>query len=227
MNNNTYILFYSNKCPTCLDLIKILQNENLINYFSLFSVDERLNKLPIPIEVVPTMIVPEANKPLVAHEAFEWIKKIKFIKQKKMIDMNKKIIQNNLMQMVKNNQNNPIGFKESEMSSISDPFAYKDIDEAMPQNFVDLNDKDSKHAIFTAPEKNKLNKSQQVKLIENIEKNRKEQDEKYSLSMQEGRMLAVQKAENDNYQQNNSQNNSHNQQNRPINYMNRNGNNRF
>ena len=78
--NNSNILFYSNSCNTCKSLIKLLENEKLIQHFFPMCVDGKLEQLPPQIEVVPTMIVKDMNKPLVAEETFEYIKQVKFIK---------------------------------------------------------------------------------------------------------------------------------------------------
>src|SRR5271170_7407063 len=79
--NNNYIIFYSQRCNESIFLLKLLQNENLINYFRLICVDGIINKIPPQIKVVPTIIVAGINRPLASKEAFEWVNKMKFLKQ--------------------------------------------------------------------------------------------------------------------------------------------------
>lgn len=192
MNPNINILFYSRNCDTCKNLIKILQNENLLGYFRLFCVDDRLDQIPKHITQVPTMIVSNVNKPLVSGETFEWVKNIKFIKQKFVMDMNKRTIQENLLNMAKNNVSGPLGFVDSEMAGLSDKYALQDekIDQAFSHNYFGLGN-ETKNTIFTAPEQSKIDKQDQLKKIKDMEKNRKTQDEEFVGVMKQQQLKAI------------------------------------
>jgi len=173
MNNQINILFYSRCCKTCQELIRLLENKKLLNYFKLLCVDNRLHELPPYITIVPTMIINNINKPLVGKETFQWIEKIEYIKH--------------------NNHNikkptGPIGYRQSEMGGISDQFAYKDDEKAMPQNYVGVNNTTS---IFTAPEQPGIKKNEQIKLINNLKKSRTVQDTEYVNSMKQKQIEAV------------------------------------
>jgi len=178
------ILFYSNKCQSCIDLLIILKNENLLNYFKMICVDDKLNKLPQNM-IVPTMIIPNINKPLSAHETFEWVNQTKFLRQQQFT--NQKIIQNN-------NQNNndkkrgPMGYDADIMANISDTFAFTQKDDPLPQTYVGINDK---NVIFTAPNDKKLNKMEQMRLTNTLESKRNEQDTDYSKNMKEEQANAM------------------------------------
>jgi len=183
MNQNINILFYSNNCETCKSLIKILENEKLIQYFLPVCVDDKLERLPPQIEVVPTMIVKNMNKPLIAEETFEYVKQVKFIKNS----------QNNF------NENNSykglVGFTDVELGSHSDSFAFtKDNAPALPQNYLGYKD-DEKHTIFTAPEQNKLKDTDQNKLISELIGKRDKQDEQYADISKKNRINSVIKDE--------------------------------
>ena len=171
------ILFYSLKCEACINLLTLMQNENLLSYFKLVSVDNQYEKmLSMGIKAVPTMIVSTINKPLVCQETFKWVEQIKFIKQNKVMDINKKIIQQNML----NNsvKQGPIGFDEEIMGGISDKFALMKSDEPLPQAYFRVGDED-KNAIFTAPEQNKLSKDYQKKMIDDLKNKREIQDNEY------------------------------------------------
>lgn len=193
------ILFYSRACETCHNLLSLLQNENLLCNFKLFCVDERLNELPPYITVVPTMIIANINKPLVAKETFEWIQQIKFLRhnQQTIMEMNKKIIQQNLINLAKNSTDGPIGFHDMEMGSLSDKFAFKDIDEPLTQSFFGLGD-DEKNAIFTAPEQPKLSKDEQKRRIDEAKNRRDIQAQEFGKIMKQDQIKAVIDAENQN-----------------------------
>lgn len=194
MNPGINILFYSRDCETCKNLLKILQNENLLSFFKLFCVDDKLNMVPPQITVVPTMIIANLNKPLVAQETFEWITRVKFMRQQQMMDVNKRIIQQNIINLANNNKNGPISFIPQEMTGITDTFAYKDIDKPQPHSFFNIGEED-KHAIFTAPEPAKMSKDEQNKMIKELEVKRDTQSKEYEALMKQQQMQAILKAE--------------------------------
>jgi hypothetical protein len=182
------LLFWSRKCEMCVNLLKILQAENLINNFKLICVDDNLDKIPKNITRVPTMIVSGIPELLVAKQIFDWIQKVKFIRNQ---NINKQIIQQNLTQINNNNNNGPVGFKSAEMGSISDSFAYKDIDKALPQNYFGIGEED-KNVIFTAPEQQKINKKDQTNLIKDLQTHRTTQDKLFSSDMKNQQLHAIQ-----------------------------------
>jgi hypothetical protein len=200
MNNNTFnILFYSRNCQSCQHLLNLLKNENLLGYFKLYCVDDRINNIPEYIEYVPTMIVTENGKQLKFERqgTFEWVQKVKFIRQKNIIDNDKRIIQQNLSNMANTAKQGPVGFKSIEMSSISDTFAYKDIDRPMPQSFVSIGEED-KQFIYTPPHKKEdtISKDMQSKLLSSIESQRKDHDTQFSEMMKQQRIHAIVDANN-------------------------------
>ena len=67
------VLFYSKNCKNSLEFLKKLKEENMLNFFDeFFCVDQR-KTLPPFLHSVPTIIVPEADKPLVGEDAFAWL----------------------------------------------------------------------------------------------------------------------------------------------------------
>ena len=200
--NNANVLFYSQKCNTCMNLLLLLKNEGFLGYFKLVCVDTMLDKLP-PNMVVPTMIVVNLNKPLAGQETFEWIKQMKFIRQQQVMDVNKRIIQQNQMNNIKKG---PIGFDNDIMGGISDKFAFTKVDTALPHTYVGIND-DDKNAIFTAPtEQKKMDKTEHLRNIKDIEEKRNMQDSEYSNFMKQQQIQAVMQAEHEKLGLNNNQN---------------------
>lgn len=194
-SNNMNVLFYSQKCDTCRNLLILLKNENLLGYFKLTCVDDKLKQLPQNM-IVPTMIVININKPLVAQETFEWVKQMKFIRQQQIMDINKKIIQQNLV----NNdtiKKGPIGFDNEIMTGISDKFAFTKIDSPLPHSYFGVNEED-KNAIFTAPHDSvKISKGEQNKLIQELQSKRKDQDDGYTTIMKQQQLNAVMNTEHE------------------------------
>jgi|AntRauTorckE6833_2_1112554.scaffolds.fasta_scaffold25811_2 hypothetical protein len=187
MNSGVNILFYSRECTTSNNLLRLLQNENLLSYFKLFCVDDRLNEIPIAITVVPTMIVSTVSKPLVAQEAFEWVQQIKFLRQKNM--ENTQVQQNNLSKFM-NQDKKLLGYVDQEMGGISDSFAYTKIDKALPHSYFGLGEEDQ-NVIFTAPETKKIKKGEQDSLIKKLENDRTTQDGTYKNQMKYQQLQSV------------------------------------
>ena len=204
-NTNTNIVFYSQKCDTCRTLLTLLKNENLLGHFKLVSVDDKLDKLPQNM-IVPTMIVINVNKPLIAQETFEWIKQMKFIRQQQVMDINKKIIQQNLIN--NNTKKGPAGFDSEIMAGISDKFAFTKADIPLPHAYFGVNEED-KNAIFTAPKDiKKLSKMDQNNLIKELESKRSQQDIDYNSFMKQQQLSAVVNAEHEKLNQSNQSNQS-------------------
>lgn len=196
------MLFYSQACNTCKNLLILLQNENLLSNFKLVCVDDKLDKLPQNM-IVPTMTVININKPLVAQETFEWVKQMKFLRQQQIMDINKKIIQQNIDY---SNKKGPIGYDDEIMAGISDKFAFTKGDEPLPHAYFGINEED-KNIIFTPPsEQNKMSKLDQSKLIKDIENRRTMQDSEYSFLMKQKQMEAVLNAEQEKLYQNSNDN---------------------
>jgi len=186
------ILFYSQRCNTCMNLLMILKNEGFLAYFKLVCVDTMLDKLPANM-IVPTMIIVNLNRPLVGQETFEWINQMKFIRQQQIMDVNKKIIQQN--QINNTNQQGPIGYDNEIMGGISDGFAFTKKDDALPHTYVGIGE-DDKHIIFTAPlEKKKIDKLEHTRNIKDLEDKRNAQDNEYSNYMKQQQIQAVIHAE--------------------------------
>jgi|688.fasta_scaffold214568_3 hypothetical protein len=201
--NGMNILFYSQKCETCKNLLVLLKNENLLGHFKLMCVDDKLNSLPQNM-VVPTMFLVNINKPLVALEAFEWVKQMKFIRQQQILDINKKIIQQTSTHG-DNIKKGPMGYDNIIMGSVSDKFSFTKNDNPLPQSYFGVNEENI-HAIFTAPkEKEAISKSEQSKLIKELESRRTQQDSDYASFMKQQQINAVMQAEHEKISFNNQQ----------------------
>jgi hypothetical protein len=178
MSSQNY-LFYSTKCNTCYELINILKNENLLNNFVMKCVDNMNIQMLTSkgITRVPTMIIGNTNKILIAGETFEWVKSMKFFRQKQ--SNQQTLIQNKVFEEKK--PVNRFEYVSEEMNGISDSYAYTKIDNPQPKSFYYKGAEDeTKNAIFTAPEiQKKMRESDQKKLISEELKKRKDQDKQH------------------------------------------------
>ena len=156
----------------CTDLRNILKNEDLLTYFKEICIDDNPAQYKGKIQFVPTMIIKGINKLIEKNETFVWVDKIRFIRQQ---NLNKTIIEK------KSNVNHdgPLEYRESEMSGISDQYAYTKTDDPMPKSFLNMQDGD-KHMIITPQSSNeakRIDKNVQKTLISNLIKTRSDQEE--------------------------------------------------
>lgn len=68
-------LYYSKACSNCMDFLKKLREESMLKLFDeYFCIDNRNPKtFPQWLHSVPTIVVPEADQPLVGDDAFAWL----------------------------------------------------------------------------------------------------------------------------------------------------------
>jgi hypothetical protein len=157
------ILYYSNKCDTCKNLLKVLEADNILDQYKQICVDVFLQKksihmLPHQIKKVPTIVIGSLGKLFEGEDTFKWINTLRALK-KKSVDSQQP------------DKKNPIGYVKTEMSEFSDRFAYLNVDMPMPHTFFDVG-AEEKNAIYTAPEQKKINKREQSKLLTDFNKQR-------------------------------------------------------
>lgn len=190
--NTLNMIFYSERCQVCYQVLTLLKNFNIINNFKLIKVDGQIDKVPKGITRIPTMFVQGINKPLVGGpEIFEWLKAWHFMMRQKAMQQNQ--IKANMMKIMMTNMKNkgPLGFSNSEMNSFSDNFALSNNDMPLPQSFQGYGDED-KNSILTFPEaKDKLSKDEVTKRIRDIEKQRDTSEEQFKDSMQKKQLAKI------------------------------------
>jgi len=191
------MLFYSRNCDTCANLITTLQRESLANGIEFICIDDNIKQWVKTIQMVPTLVLADVQRPLVARECFNWIEQQKFIRQKLQLEeMKNKLIQQAIIQRSLLNEGGPTQYNKMEMEGISDNCAIvcDKVDMAFRKNFVNI---DEDNSIFTAPElKDKLSRDEQKRRIHNIEQHRKQQDD-VNIKLQEQQQIqAVINAEN-------------------------------
>mgnify|MGYP003988792605 CR=1 FL=1 len=187
------LLFFSRKCSDSISLIRLLKNENLLMYFRLICVDDKLgtNQIPPEINKVPTMIVKTIKYPPVGKNAFLWTSSMKHLNKMKVVEQNQK----NIYYMMANmgQQTGPLDCTK-EMIGFSDGYAYTKEDGSHPHNFVDASQK-AQSIIFTAPEQNKMKKDEQKKRILEMEGQRKKQDSVFEHIYKEKQYDAIARTE--------------------------------
>lgn len=70
------VIFYSNKCQYCNNMMLYLDKHNIKSMFKLFNIDTM--KAPKEIDIVPTIVDTELNQSLKGKKAFEYLLNIKY-----------------------------------------------------------------------------------------------------------------------------------------------------
>ena len=182
--NKTNIFFYSANCKFCYNLMKLLNNVNILKNFALIQTDDNIN-LPPQITAVPTLVVAGLPKMLVCDEAFKWVNGLMQIKnnQSNVTMKNQKniFIMSELMNKNKN-KNDPNG---ADKINFSDLFTFTD-NNNLPQthNFNDPNKK--VNYMFTAPEiDKKINENDQIQQVNEKIADRDKQDKYFKEYMKQ------------------------------------------
>jgi len=199
------ILFYSNKCEFCRDLMKVIQNEDLINLFQFSCVDEMTPEkiTSIGLRVVPTLFIrnQQHSQMYESKDALNWIKNFIINRREhymQMAENHRKLI------MVNNIKNRMIdglnSYKQMESEGISDQYAYysekdltTDIDLAQPKSFLPVG-RDDEYGIITLQSDNdnkKMKEQEQKQKINQLLASRKVDENNIKSNMERGQIEAV------------------------------------
>jgi len=197
------ILFYSNQCKDCHNLIILLKNQFLLQNFKMMCVDNIIDEVKAKgITKVPTLIVAGIPELLVGKAIDKWLEAIiawrvqqRTVLQKKMIE-NQKIVQNNILAIRQQQIANagPLGFMDKEMTGFSDSFAYVKEDITQPHTFAPMVTT-SGSEIYTAPEdKKKISERIQEDKISDLKQKRTEQEKFYKGQMSQQQKMILDSA---------------------------------
>ena len=194
------ILYYSNNCDGSKQLISMLNNEKLTNFFLLICTDSNPN-IPKNITLTPTLVLRGMPTPYVASDAFAWLARIK--QWKITVTMRKMNTDQQLLNPINNNlsvdkQQNLLGFSNAEMNGMSDIFSFfsqnisQECQDALPQTYFQCSNLGQEN-IFTPPledgtfkannNKCKINTTMQKEMQNKLETDRKKQDELFRQNM--------------------------------------------
>lgn len=184
------IVFYSSNCKFSTELLTLMKNENILQNFKMICVDGNIASIPKHITKVPAIITSDTNRLYMADDAFKWLHAVKYMRQS--------VKDNNIITKKNESINQPIDqrtFISSEMTGISDNFAYTNIDTPLPKSFMGYKD-DDKHTIFTAPnETHKLDEKSLKSGLRDITNNIANQVKESRTKMMDGQIIAIQRAE--------------------------------
>ena len=165
MKNNN-ILFYSNKCNFCKQIIHLINEIDDINSYKLICIDDNISKFPY-IQRVPTLLISEYKKPIVGINAFNWINsKNQFNKKTNNINLNPN---NNLNPKYNILLNNDINEKLNDKTKINEYSFIDEKNESKIENFF-------QQKIYTLPEVEKINQINQKKKLNKLMNLRCQQD---------------------------------------------------
>ena len=136
-------LFYSSRCESSANFIRIITSEKINNMFNLVSIDTMSTDklISLGIKKTPMLVLRnQQNQTIGVHEgssAFEWLNNLIQFRRQNMMNMveqnRKKLIQSNMAQEI--NKDNVIG-RSDELSGVSDNFSYVNVDYVSTKSFL-------------------------------------------------------------------------------------------
>ncbi len=136
-------LFYSPRCESSANFIRIITSEKINNLFNLVSIDTMSTEqlISLGIKKTPMLVLRnQQNQTIGVHEgqsAFEWLNNLIQFRRQNMMNMveqnRKKLIQSNMAQQI--NKDNVAG-RSDELTGISDNFAYVNVDYVPTKSFL-------------------------------------------------------------------------------------------
>lgn len=136
-------LFYSPRCESSANFIRIITSEKINNLFNLVSIDTMSTEklISLGIKKTPMLVLRnQQNQTIGVHEgqsAFEWLNNLIQFRRQNMMNMveqnRKKLIQSNMAQQM--NKDNVAG-RSDELTGVSDNFAYVNVDYVPTKSFL-------------------------------------------------------------------------------------------
>ncbi len=136
-------LFYSPRCESSANFIRIITSEKINNMFNLVSIDTMSTEqlISLGIKKTPMLVLRnQQNQTIGVHEAqaaFDWLNNLIQYRRQNMMNMveqnRRKLIQSNMAQQI--NKDNISG-KSDELGGVSDNFAYINIDYTPTKSFL-------------------------------------------------------------------------------------------
>lgn len=186
------ILFYSKRCPACLNLLESLKVNNFLPFFKLFCIDDNMDNLPKDIKKVPTMIIAGSPRPYEGADTFKWVQSAKFFRQQQYVENTKRIIRQNAIRASMNTMGGPLGYVKGEMGGMSDEYAFKDKDVAPAHTFYKCDQKDTSFIITPPDDKNKkINENEFKAVVKDQENVREQQDDKIKTMMETDQLVKI------------------------------------
>ena len=137
------LLFYSPRCESSTNFIRIITSEKINNMFNLISIDTMSTEqlIAIGIKKTPMLVLRNQNNETIGvnegASAFEWLNNLIQFRRQNMMNMveqnRKKLIQSNMDQQM--NKDNVSG-RSDELTGISDNFAYVNVDYVPTKSFL-------------------------------------------------------------------------------------------
>ena len=182
------MIFYSEHCNTCRNIMSILKNDNLIQNFKTICVDTILDKLP-PDMQVPLMRLVNVPEPLYAQSIYNWISQIKLMRKS-----------NTTISSIVPKQTGPRCYDVDLMAKKSDGFAFADpnINDPLPQSYYGINQEEN-NVIYTPqdPKHFVIKKEEQKKMLGELESKRTQQNNEFVQYSSQMQMELLMKDEHD------------------------------
>lgn len=201
------ILFYSNKCPYCKDLLSVIQNQDMIDFFDYSCIESMDNDkiIKLGLSTVPTLVLTnesrQQTKILENEDVMKWVKSFILNRRDyfcKMAEQTRKLIQvNNIKNRISDGLDS---YKHMESEGISDQYSYyseknveNDINIAQPKSFLPIGQEDQYKIIAYQSDVDnvKLNENDMKKKLNAYSSSRKQEEAQLKAHMEKEQIESV------------------------------------
>jgi hypothetical protein len=178
-------LFYSSRCESSANFIRIITSEKINSLFNLISIDTMSTEqiISLGIKRTPMLVLRNQNNETIGvHEgsaSFEWLNNLIQFRRQNMMNMveqnRKRLIQSNMdVQMNKDN----ISGRSDELTGISDNFAYVNVDYVPTKSFLPYGQDNDFKILTFKDDQGKISEKDMKSKISEYENTRKDTDTK-------------------------------------------------
>jgi hypothetical protein len=178
-------LFYSHRCESSANFIRIIQTEGIQNLFNIIDIDKMSTDqiIKLGIKFTPMVVLKNNNNSgnsnqSVSHEgknAFQWLNNLIEFRRQNMIKM-AETERNRIIKATRTQNDNVLCYKPLETSGISDIFAYVDVDHYQPKSFMQYGQDVGNKIVTFQDNQAKISERETQSKINEYNKNRKVQD---------------------------------------------------
>lgn len=176
-------LFYSSRCESSANFIRIITSEKINTMFNLISIDTMSTEqlISLGIKKTPMLVLRNQNNETIGvHEgqaSFEWLNNLIQFRRQNMMNMveqnRKRLIQSNMA--IQANKDNVSG-RSDELTGLSDNFAYFDVDYVPTKTYLPYG-QDNEFKILTFKDnQGKISERDMKSKISEYETTRKQTD---------------------------------------------------
>lgn len=192
-------LFYSKKCPECMNLIQVIYNEGIVLMFTLVCLDNYSSKqiASYSIKQVPAIVINAENQLPAIYEGpvrcSQWLTNFTSNRRRNLaqqVELNRRLVQKTHAN-IRTQEGGPIEYTDAEMDGVSDGYSYNNTDLYQPKNFVMVGNEEN--CFIRTPQlvEGKVDIETMRRQMTDLESNRQNDNQQFMKIMEQNQIKAV------------------------------------